>query len=300
MRRFLLPALASLFLAAVPATAQEDVPTFQEANAALQAGKFDEAAELFHERMTANPEDGQAHFLYAYCLHAAGKLDAAHDAHLDAARFPQFTALALYNHACVHALEGQHDAAFQSLDEAIDAGFNNADQLEGDADWAKMRTDGRFQEVLLRLRGTDLTKLASLPAAHHFDFYVGEWSMWNGDQVEKQLSVKSALDGHGISVNSTDPRTGESVAMSTFVYDPAKDVWRQAWISREGLVITLEGGLDGDAIVLEMTAQNGAPASGARSVFSDIRADGFTYQWQESKDGGKSWETVATRTFTRN
>ncbi|HED65194.1 MAG TPA: hypothetical protein ENJ09_06515 [Planctomycetes bacterium] len=300
MRRSILLTFAALPLLALPSPAQEDVPSFQEANAALQAGNFEEAAELFHERALADPNDGQAHFLYAYSLHAAGDLDAAHDAHIDAARFPRFTSTALYNHACVHALRGEHDAAFQALDEAIDAGFNNADQLENDADFAPVRGDGRFESVLLRLRGIDPTDLAKLPASRLFDFYVGDWSMWNGDNVEHLLSVSSTLDGHGLTASAKDAKTGASVATSTFVYAPEQGVWRQVWVSRDGMVVTLEGGLADGAIVLEQTTQNGARETGARSIFSEIRPDGFRYEWQTSEDGGKTWKTVATRTFTRS
>jgi hypothetical protein len=48
-----------------------------------------------------------------------------------------------------------------------------------------------------------------------------------------------------------------------------------------------------------MTSENGQPKHSGRSVFRNVDPSSFVYEWQETSDDGATWETVATRTFTR-
>lgn len=302
---------AVLFLLAPGLCAQEVVPTAEEANALVQAGQFQEAASAWKKRADADESDGRAHFMWAYSLHGAGDLDAAHDAHIDAARFPQFTTLSLYNHACVHALRNEKDAAFKALDEALAVGFNRVEQLRTDTDMDNLREDDRFKAILNTLVSAQEASaptapaepkpidLANLPATDHFNFYLGNWDMSDGAELKSQLDVKAAFDGSGLSVTSTDAKDGSVAAQSLFLFDEAKGLWRQIWMAKSGMVVVLEGGLAGSAMILEQVSQDGEPVSGARSVFSNITSNGFTYEWQESSDG-EHWETLATRLFTRS
>lgn len=293
-----LTALCLALCLATPTFAQEALPSADDATALMNSGRFEEAAGAWKKRADADGNDAQAHFMYAYALHMGGDLDRAHDAHIQAAKFPQYTPTALYNHACVHALRNEKDAAFKALGEAVEAGFSNQGQLQGDGDMDNLRGDGRFEAILLRLGGTDASRLASLPAARRFDFYLGEWTMQKQGEPERFLSVSSAFDGQGLHVASTD-LDGTAYAESLFLYDEKAGLWRQTWMSTGGLVVILEGALEGDAMVLRTVSENGQPATTGRSVFSNIDATGFVYQWQETSDGGASWETVSTRVFSR-
>jgi tetratricopeptide (TPR) repeat protein len=59
--------------------------------------------------------------------------------------------VAYYNMACAYARLKQNDKAFEMLDKAIEAGFNDRNTLETDTDLAPIRSDGRFQALLARL-----------------------------------------------------------------------------------------------------------------------------------------------------
>ena len=289
----------ALCLALAPsALAQDSVPSAADARALVNAGRFEEAATAWKKRAEADTTDAQAAFFYAYSLHMGGDLERAHDAHIAAARFPQYTATALFNHACVHALRNEKDAAFQALGEAIEAGFNNASQLRTDSDMNNLRGDGRFEAALLRMDGKDPAKLAALPPERRFDFYLGEWDMKKDGETEHYLSAVSAFDGKGLRVLSTEPDGSES-AESLFLYDENAGVWRQVWVSVTGLVVTLEGSMEGDAMVLRMVSENGQPKTDGRSVFKNVDATGFVYEWQQTKDDGQTWTTLATRVFAR-
>jgi len=55
--------------------------------------------------------------------------------------------------ACAHARLGQKDKAFENLDKAIQAGFNNRQLLTTDDDLASLRDDARYTQLLGRITG---------------------------------------------------------------------------------------------------------------------------------------------------
>jgi tetratricopeptide (TPR) repeat protein len=69
-----------------------------------------------------------------------------------AAGLPPFAQVtAYYNMACAHARLGEKDKAFENLDKAIQAGFNNRQLLTTDDDLASIRSDERFATMLARV-----------------------------------------------------------------------------------------------------------------------------------------------------
>ena len=55
-------------------------------------------------------------------------------------------AISVYNEACCEAVDGNADAAFKFLDEAIELGFDDIDNFENDADFDNVRDEPRFRE----------------------------------------------------------------------------------------------------------------------------------------------------------
>ncbi len=56
-----------------------------------------------------------------------------------------------YNLACVHALSGRPDDAFESIDRAIGVGFHHVDHARNEADFAALRHDPRFEKAMERM-----------------------------------------------------------------------------------------------------------------------------------------------------
>ncbi len=59
--------------------------------------------------------------------------------------------LAYYNMACSYARLKNADKAFEMLNKAVDEGFSNKNTFETDTDFAALRSDARFSELLKRL-----------------------------------------------------------------------------------------------------------------------------------------------------
>jgi Flp pilus assembly protein TadD len=134
---------------ATPAPAAAD--PMKAADALFTAGKYAEAAAAFEAITKAQPANADAWFKLGYSLHVIGELDRAITAHIKAAEFPSFRPVALYNLGCAQALKGNPDAAFEALGKAIDSGFDQLKQLEGDADLASLRSDARYAALVARL-----------------------------------------------------------------------------------------------------------------------------------------------------
>ena len=296
-------ALPAATLAAGPSAplVQDDVPTMQEAGALLQAGDPMGAAKAYRAICAAQPDNAQAHHMLGYCLHMAGELEAALQAHLAASEFPAVRPVALYNCACVHALLGRTDAAFEFLTKSVEAGFNNADQLVVDTDMDSLRGDARFAKLLAEMRGEDgdeAVDLSAMAAARRMDFWLGNWDTVRGDEVYGGAMVTRTFGGRGLQQVATAP-DGTTRSRSHYTFLAATGTWRQLWMDGDGSYAVLEGGLVGDAMVLTMVSVDGVPQVTGRSVFSNITAAGFDYEWQTSSDGGQTWAAGTTVRFRK-
>ncbi len=60
--------------------------------------------------------------------------------------------LALYNLACAYVRVGQKEKALEAISRSIEEGFAKREHLETDTDFASIRTEGRFQELLAKAK----------------------------------------------------------------------------------------------------------------------------------------------------
>jgi predicted esterase len=61
----------------------------------------------------------------------------------------------IYNIACLHCLLGHKDKAYEWLEDAIDAGYDDADHLMQDDDFKSIRAEDRFRAIVKDLREGD-------------------------------------------------------------------------------------------------------------------------------------------------
>ncbi len=134
-------------------TASMDVNELaQQASQLMAEQSFDKAVRVFEKLTELAPDQGRVWFNYGYCLHANGDLDKAIEIHQKAAEFDQFSGIATYNLACAYSLKNRADDAFQALEKAIELGFGDVAQLEGDSDFDNIRDDKRYAKIIEQLK----------------------------------------------------------------------------------------------------------------------------------------------------
>jgi len=334
-RLLLVGLLAGLPLLAPAAAAQEGGPSLQEAVATMQRGQYAEAAASFRKILKAEPENGIAWFNLGYSLHAMGKLQEAHDCHIKAQDTPQVRPIAIYNHACVHALWGEADNAIKLLNDAVAEGFNDAGQLRGDSDMDKIRKDPRFVALVAKLEGKPLPPKPPAPPTPPKPS-VGAKPAKPSAPAPPAKPLKPAKSKEKVKVKKAAPPAperafdfypgewdvvadGEVVSHLTvrrlldgaafeatsensvglYRWNPETGKWHQTWVGRDGLSAELVGGWKDGRLVLRMKGSFDDAGTLGRSVFSDIGKKGFNYAWEVSNDGGKTWDAPQTLRFRR-
>lgn len=133
-----------------------------------------------------------------------------------------------------------------------------------------------------------------------FDFWVGSWDVFvpggaqaGTNRIERDeagcLLVERWTGGQG--------GTGTSVNF----YDPARDRWRQLWVSSNGVVIEIEGGLRAGSMVLEGSLISAAGQSQPFRGTWTPNADGSVRQhFEVSSDGGATWTTWFDGRYVRS
>ena len=78
--------------------------------------------------------------------------------------------------------------------------------------------------------------------------------------------------------------------ISISVFSPADSLWHQAWADNSGGYINLIGKVEGEKRYFETPVEKkGDKTIIRRMVFYNITADSFTWDWELSNDGGKTW-----------
>ena len=139
------------------------------------------------------------------------------------------------------------------------------------------------------------------PVNHDFDFWLGEWNVTTPDGKPAGTSrIEVVANGHGLFENWTaDPAAGGGNGKSLNAYNVAKQQWQQFWIGSGGGVLELAGGLVAGKMVL-----SGAHTVRGLAILERIawtpNPDGTVRQyWDQSRDGGKTWQPVFDGLYRR-
>lgn len=160
-------------------------------------------------------------------------------------------------------------------------------------------------------RGTNVTPAPETPTtgcqpggpaeqARQLDFWLGEWrvSAANGRELGT-AEVSTDLSGCLVEERFRTARGYEAVSFTHF------DVWEQGlfrtYIDNRGERLELEGGLQGDAVVLS-GPEAGPGRSGSlllRVTLSPAGPDAVRQLWEVSRDGGERWTPAADLRYER-
>jgi len=109
------------------------------------------------------------------------------------------------------------------------------------------------------------------------------------------------IDGRAIEdlwIGYPDSSHAERYVGVTFrFFDTNRKLWRCVYVSpQSNYVVTVEGGREGDRIVLRGVDFDGMPI---RWTYSEITHDSFHWQGEKSHDGGKTWKLEEDHHMTR-
>jgi hypothetical protein len=143
-------------------------------------------------------------------------------------------------------------------------------------------------------------KACSAPEHRQFDFWAGDWDTFEADDAKTVVArgrVEAILDGCVLreTYEGADGLHGESYS----IYDAARKLWSHTWVTNRGQLVLLEGGMQGDRMVLtgsELTA------GGSKHLRATWRvADGGVRETAEvSTDRGRTWAPLFDIVFRRH
>ncbi len=262
--------------------------TPQEAAAYFQAKEWAKAAEAYEAITKENPKSGQAWFRLGFSRHNLKQYREAMAAYEKAEEIGFAPALTRYNLAGALALSGEKERAFAMLQESTAAGFGQFQNMEKDSDLESLRSDARFA-VLVKQARINSQPCEELPEYRQFDFWIGEWGVFNPrGQKAGENRIERLANGCILWENWTG--AGGGTGHSINYYDHARKTYVQIWVSSGAGIIVANGGLKDGALVLtgERFLRNGTKQH-YRGTWTPL-PDGNVRQFLElSSDEGKTW-----------
>src|SRR5205085_3224967 len=97
------------------------------------------------------------------------------------------------------------------------------------------------------------------PATRQFDFWIGDWDVFNPDG--KQVGTNRIAPLYGCVLHESWKAMKVVEGQSFNRYDADRGVWHQTWVDNAGSLLLLEGGFRDGAMVLSDATTPGRKAS---------------------------------------
>lgn len=125
-----------------------------------------------------------------------------------------------------------------------------------------------------------------------FDFWLGEWRVQRPDgELAGRSRISRVFGGCAIREDYESP--GGYRGGSYNIYDVTTGGWHQTWVDNGGLHLRLDGGLEGESMILSGTRTNreGEEVTD-RITWTPLDGGRVRQLWEISQDGGETWESV--------
>lgn len=140
----------------------------------------------------------------------------------------------------------------------------------------------------------------SSPEHRQFDFWLGDWEVRSPEgEIQGTNRIERILGDCVLMENWSG--AGGSSGKSFNMYSAPHGEWHQTWVSDNGTLLQLAGGLADDG---RMVLTGEAPGREGGVVRHEISwqplADGSVRQhWRASRDGGESWNDLFVGIYTK-
>jgi len=174
------------------------------------------------------------------------------------------------------------------LNEAADNGLPSFKRIKNDLDFAAYKESEGFKKVIERMYNNAYP--CSADQKHrHFDFWLGTWDVYVGDQKVGLNKITKAQGGCAIHENYTTDRvySGQSINY----YDPIDKKWHQHWVGSSGDVYNYLETKQGPGLLQfeSKFMQQDAEITLSKLTFT-LNPDGTVTQlFESSSDEGMTW-----------
>lgn len=123
------------------------------------------------------------------------------------------------------------------------------------------------------------------------DFWVGDWTVTDTTPKAKNpVGTNSISRIYGGKVVHENFKMGTFEGQSWSVYNPKTKQWNQTWVDNSGGYIAMHSLKVKGNLAIQTLPSKAKPNAFNRMVFSNVKADSFTWVWEATQDGGKTWQ----------
>ncbi|MDX2361481.1 MAG: hypothetical protein QNK23_11795 [Crocinitomicaceae bacterium] len=135
----------------------------------------------------------------------------------------------------------------------------------------------------------------------HFDFWIGEWEVFNlkGDVVG--TNSITAIQGNCVLQENWTSASGGTGTSLNF-YDNKNQTWNQLWIDNSGNKLDITGGLKGNQMIMlseeKYNTQNDVHFID-RITWTPNENESVRQHWERTTDNGITWKTLFDGLYKR-
>jgi len=129
------------------------------------------------------------------------------------------------------------------------------------------------------------------PEFSQFDFWIGDWQVFTADgTVAGTNRIEKEYGGCVLHEHYQTARGYSGESLNT--YDPGSKHWHQTWVDNTGTLLLLDGGLQGNAMVLEGSTTDTKGVETRHRITWTPNSDGTVRQHWQSTDATGTWVTA--------
>lgn len=203
--------------------------------------------------------------------------------------------------ALVQAEMGSTEKAVALLEQLAEQQAPSTMVFDSAPGFASLGGNPRFEAVKRKLEiNSNPCKFADVvPEARQFDFWVGEWDVYNVQGIQSGVNKIERILGDCVILENWTDRFG-SQGKSFNKYNREKKRWEQYWVDEQGSTTHFWGKLEGKNMVFHAEAPQPDGKMGERKlVFYNLGPEKLRQVSQITTDGGTTWSTEYDLTYVR-
>lgn len=279
--------------------------TIHQADSLFQMKDWMGAVSLYEKVLKAKPDNSLAWNRLGFSYHNLLNYDKSISCYLKSIEYrpnPSLEIIVQSRLARVYSVKSDIPRAFESLNRALQLGYSNISELETQVEFAYIRRDAQFEQVLKRANENAYPCLVN-KKAREFDFWIGEWDAFVTGTMNLAGHSKIEMASGGCMIlenwsSEGQPFKGKSI---NFV-DPATNKWKQIWVGSGGVNVSefLNGEYRDGAMRFEFETTDAKGNKQWVHFYFYNQGPNQVRQFHEtSSDGGKTWTTTYDFTYNR-